>query len=237
MPIYLLPPDPSIFPDPRLAGPEGLLALGGDLSLERLLTAYSQGIFPWYGEGDPILWWSPDPRLVLFPERLHVPRRLRRFVRDCPWEVTLDRDFERVMRACGQIRRPQGQGTWIVAEMVSAYVALHRAGYAHSVEVRENGELVGGLYGVALGRAFFGESMFHLRPEASKVALLALVDRLRAWMFHFIDCQQTTEHMLRFGAQEVPRATFLRMLDRALESPDMPGSWANRVVEGMAVEF
>ncbi|NDY57082.1 leucyl/phenylalanyl-tRNA--protein transferase [Desulfovibrio sulfodismutans] len=218
MPIFALSDDPDDlrFPPPRLAEPGGLLAVGGDLSVPRLLAAYSQGIFPWYDDDSPILWWSPDPRPVLFPAELHVPRRLERLLRQNRFEVTLNTDFPAVIAACARVHRPGQPGTWITAEMVAAYVALHRAGFAHSVEARQDGVLVGGAYGVALGRAFFGESMFHLVPEASKAAFVTLARHLYARGCSFIDCQQTTEHMARFGCREIPREDFLRLVREAL---------------------
>ncbi|MFZ5813087.1 MAG: leucyl/phenylalanyl-tRNA--protein transferase [Thermodesulfobacteriota bacterium] len=218
MSIFVLSDDPDDlrFPPPSLAGPEGLLAVGGDLSVPRLLSAYSQGIFPWYDATSPILWWSPDPRPVLFPAELHVPRRLERMLRQNRFDIGFDMDFPAVIRACAGVRRPGQRGTWITQAMTRAYIDLHRAGFAHSVEARLDGRLVGGVYGVALGRAFFGESMFHLEPDASKAAFVVLVRRLEALGFHFIDCQQTTAHLARFGSREVPRAEFLSLLSRAL---------------------
>ncbi len=218
MSIFVLSDDPDDlrFPPPSLAGPEGLLAVGGDLSVPRLLSAYSQGIFPWYDAASPILWWSPDPRPVLFPAEFHVPRRLERVVRQKRFDIGFDTDFPAVIQACAGVRRPGQRGTWITRAMVRAYIDLHRAGFAHSVEARLDGRLVGGVYGVALGRAFFGESMFHLEPDASKAAFVALVRRLEDLGFHFIDCQQTTAHMARFGSREMPRAEFLSLLSRAL---------------------
>ncbi len=218
MSIFVLSDDPGDlrFPPPSLAGPEGLLAVGGDLSVPRLLSAYSQGIFPWYDAASPILWWSPDPRPVLFPAELHVSRRLERLVRQKRFDIGFDTDFPAVIRACARVRRPGQRGTWITRAMIRAYIDLHRAGFAHSVEARLDGRLVGGVYGVALGRAFFGESMFHLEPDASKAAFVALVRRLDDLGFHFIDCQQTTAHLSRFGSRELPRAKFLSLLSRAL---------------------
>ncbi|THB69314.1 MAG: leucyl/phenylalanyl-tRNA--protein transferase [Desulfovibrio sp.] len=230
MPVYWLPDNPRIFPDPELAAPDGLVALGGDLCVDRLLTAYSRGIFPWYGEGLPILWWSLDPRCVLFPENLHVSRSLRKAVDSRRFQVTLDTAFPQVIRECAKAPRPQGDGTWIVEEMVQGYIDLHEAGFAHSVEAwLESGkgpELVGGLYGVSLGKAFFGESMFHTEPDASKVALVHLVEQLTCWGFTLVDCQQTTEHMLRFGAREIPRRAFNRLLAEAIDYPTRKGKWA-----------
>lgn len=229
MTIFYLPPECIVFPDPEEADADGLLAVGGDLSLPRLVAAYARGIFPWYGQGTPILWWSPDPRLALEPSQLHVSKSLRRVLNKKTFRITLDQDFERVIRCCAAVPRPQGEGTWIVEEMVEAYVVLHRAGFAHSVEAWRNHRLVGGFYGVALGRAFFGESMFFHEPNASKVAFVTFVRTLEKWGFSLVDCQQTTQHMLRFGAQEWPRGLFLERLEEALETPlpkqGRAGSW------------
>lgn len=225
MPVFRLPVEP-VFPDPALAGPAGLLAVGGDLSQARLLAAYRQGIFPWYSAGEPILWWSPDPRMVLYPEELRISRSLRRVLRRHPFAVTIDRSFSEVIRACARVPRPDQAGTWITSEMERAYVRLHRAGVAHSVECRLDGELAGGLYGVALGRCFFGESMFHHRPEASKVAFACLVPALRAAGFRLIDCQQRTPLLASFGAREIPRSLFLQQLRQwGGEEVPFPRGW------------
>lgn len=214
------PRNRSAFPDVRhaLEHPNGLLAFGGDLSPERLENAYRRGIFPWFSAGDPILWWSPDPRTVLFPERLRVPRSLRKRLRRQPFRVTMDRDFSEVIRGCAAPRDEQG-GTWILPEMIRAYEALHQRGIAHSIEVRQDGELVGGLYGVAVGRAFFGESMFSRATDASKVALVHLCERLLHWGFGLIDCQMRTEHLMRLGALEISRDELVRRLDRLCRQP------------------
>lgn len=224
MPVYRLSRE-LVFPDPREAEPSGLLAVGGDLGSGRLLLAYSMGIFPWYGEGQPILWWSPDPRCVLDLDDLHVSRRLRRVLNQGRFVVTFDADFRGVIRACASVDRHGQDGTWITPEMERAYVRLHDAGLAHSAECWRGRELVGGIYGVALGRGFFGESMFHRAADASKVALARLVERLAGWGFHFIDAQVTTSHMLSLGAREVPREAFLASLDEALRHPTRRGSW------------
>ncbi len=202
------------FPPVEHALPEGLLAVGGDLGLERLLLAYRNGIFPWYAPGEPILWWSPDPRLVLLPGSLHVPRSLRRVLNRGRFRFTLDQAFVAVIHACAADRRQSG--TWLVPEMISAYIRLHQAGYAHSLEVWREGRLAGGLYGVALGRCFFGESMFHRESDASKAGLVHLVRHLEAMGFSLIDCQVTTAHLVRFGARQMPRREFLDRLRRAL---------------------
>jgi len=225
MTIYRLFEEP-IFPDPAEAEPDGLLAVGGDLSPQRLLAAYASGIFPWYGEDSPILWWSTDPRLVLRPERLHLSRSLRRVLGRGVFTFTMDTAFEAVIRACGAASRPGQRGTWLVPEMVEAYVAMHDLGYAHSVETWCDGELVGGLYGVSLGSAFFGESMFHAVADASKAAFAVLARQLARWDFTLIDCQQTTAHMLRFGAEEMLRFRFLALLREAMSHPTRPGRWA-----------
>lgn len=213
------------FPDPRAADPEGLLAIGGDLSPERLLAAYESGIFPWYETG-PILWFSPDPRLVLLPARLHVGRSLAKVLRRGRYEVRLDTAFRAVVAACAEAPRPDQDGTWINDDMIEAYVRLHELGYAHSAEAYEGDELVGGLYGVSIGAAFFGESMFAGRSDASKVAFVRLVRQLEVWGFHFVDCQVETEHLVRFGAVLWPRDRFLDALASALEAPTRVGRWS-----------
>ncbi|ADO69740.1 leucyl/phenylalanyl-tRNA--protein transferase [Stigmatella aurantiaca] len=226
MPIYLLDPeDPQSFPPPDRADASGLLAVGGDLSPERLLTAYSQGIFPWYSEGQPLLWHSPNPRFVLEPDKLHVGRSLRKTMKAGTYEVRWDTAFEQVISACSETPRPGQNGTWITDAMLEAYVTLHHLGFAHSVEAWADGELKGGLYGVSLGAAFFGESMFAHAPDASKVAFATSVERLKAWGFHFIDCQVETEHLARFGAEPWPRRRFLGALAQALEEPTRRGPW------------
>lgn len=214
------------FPAVEHATPEGLLAIGGDLQTERLLEAYRHGIFPWYNEGQPILWWSPDPRTVLFPDRLHVSRSLKRSLRPGRFLVTFDRSFDRVVRHCAGPRpqHPEG-GTWITPAMIEAYVALHEEGYAHSVETWQGDQLVGGLYGVAIGSAFFAESMFTKVDDASKVALVSLVRQLRAWSFRIIDCQQSSPHVLRLGAEDIPRREYIEHLSKAVTQPGRPGRW------------
>ncbi len=224
MPVFRLPREP-VFPDPARAEPDGLLAVGGDLSPERLLTSYAAGIFPWYGAGSPILWWSPDPRLVLEPARLHVPRSLHRTIRRGRYRVSSDEAFERVIERCAARPRPGQDGTWITDDMVQAYVDLHRLGFAHSFEAWEAGDLAGGLYGVSLGAAFFGESMFADRPDASKVAFVKSVAWLAAHQVNLVDCQVRTEHLVRFGAHEIPRRTFLHRLHEALRHPTLRGRW------------
>jgi len=204
--------------------PNGLLAAGGDLSVARLLEAYRHGIFPWFSEGQPILWWSPDPRMVLLPAELKVSRSLAKTLRKSRFEVRADTVFRDVIENCRMPRRDQG-GTWITAPMVEAYCELHRAGVAHSVETWLDGELVGGLYGVALGRAFFGESMFMRAADASKVALVTLVRQLERWGFGMIDCQMNTAHLASFGAREIPRAEFTRRLQELIHYAPVPVPW------------
>lgn len=222
--MYRLHDDRLGFPAPEQAGPEGLLAIGGDLSPARLLAAYAHGIFPWYNRGQPILWWSPDPRMVLFPGELRVRRSLEKRVRNAGFEVTLDRAFADVVAGCAAPRGEEA-GTWITTEMYEAYCALHALGYAHSTECWLRGELVGGLYGVALGRAFFGESMFSRAPDASKVALVRLVQHLGARDYRFVDCQVRSAHLASLGARDISRAEFLRRLEEALTQPTERGPW------------
>jgi leucyl/phenylalanyl-tRNA--protein transferase len=213
-----------IFPPPELAE-DGLLAVGGDLSPERLLLAYTRGIFPWYEEGQPILWHSPDPRLVLAAGDLHVPRSLERTLRRGTFRITLDAAFGRVVDACASTPRRRQRGTWITGEMRRAYQRLHQAGCAHSAEAWRGNRLAGGLYGVSLGGVFFGESMFAREADASKAAFVTLVRQLRTWGIALIDCQVATEHLERFGAREWPRDRFLAALEAALEQPTHWGNW------------
>jgi len=225
MPIYRLTKD-LIFPPPGNAEPDGLLAVGGDLSSDRLLLAYQSGIFPWYGEGLPILWWSPDPRLVLAPGDFHVSRRLARTIKQGRFKITFDVAFSAVILACATVPRRGQDGTWITPAMRRAYIRLHRLGYAHSVESWLDGNLVGGIYGVSLGKCFFGESMFSYESNASKAAMAALVERLKQWDFRMLDAQVTTRHLLSLGAREISRKVFLKQLDAALELPTIRGSWS-----------
>lgn len=223
MPIYQL--DERILFPPASHAEDGLLAVGGDLSPERLILAYSQGIFPWYDADQPILWHSPDPRMVLVPDELRVPRSLRKIARKQPYRLSLDEAFPEVIHACATVDRPEQDGTWITRDMEAGYVELHARGVAHSVEAWREEELVGGLYGVSLGAAFFGESMFARASDASKLALVALVAQLDAWQFQFVDCQVRTLHLARFGAADWPRTRYLRALDRALAHPTRRGPW------------
>lgn len=229
--LFQLAPRPTApFPDPALAEtePNGLLAVGGDLSPQRLRSAYRLGIFPWYGAGQPILWWSPDPRLVLFPDRLRISRSLRKTLRRGAFTVSLDRDFGAVIRACAA-PRPDADGTWILPEIARAYERLHALGLAHSAEAWQGDELVGGLYGVAMGRVFFGESMFTRASDASKVALVHLVRSLAGWGYVLIDCQVYTPHLASLGAVEIPRAEFQRRLAEAVDQPVAVHAWDARL--------
>lgn len=214
------------FPPPHLAmrEPNGLLAIGGDLSVSRLLRAYSQGIFPWYNPDEPILWWCPDPRSVLLPAAMHVSRSLRRAVNRGDYAVTLDRCFDAVLEACAG-PRATSRGTWLGDDMRRAYRQLHERGYAHSVEVWRDGALIGGLYGVSLGRVFFGESMFSHADDASKIALYWLCRQLDAWAFDMVDCQVSSAHLGSLGAIDLPRIDFLRRLALAQDSPRRPTPW------------
>ena len=207
-----------------LKSPNGLLCAGGDLSPRRLLDAYAHGIFPWFSEGDPILWWSPDPRMVLYPAELKVSRSLRRTVDRGVFETRFDTAFREVIAECAAPREGQS-GTWIVPEMVSAYTALHEMGFVHSVESWRDGELVGGLYGMSIGNVFFGESMFTRAPDASKVALVKLVERLAAGGCRLIDCQQATAHLASLGAREVPRRQFAKQVRESIQYPLSGGHW------------
>ena len=224
MPVFRLTED-LIFPSPELAEEDGLLAVGGDLCKERLLLAYSNGIFPWYSDDLPILWWSPDPRLVLFPKDLKVSRSLRQTMGKGTYKVTFDKAFERVIRSCADLPRKEGQGTWISEDMIKAYCRLHDAGFAHSVESWAGEELAGGLYGVALGGTFFGESMFAIKKDASKTAFVTLVRKLIEWDCSLIDCQVTTKHLLSMGAREIPRSEFLKIVKQSSSIPMPKGKW------------
>ncbi len=208
MPVFMLNKE-HIFPDPELAEENGLVAIGGDLSINRLLAAYANGIFPWYMKGEPILWWSPNPRCILFPENIHISKSMKKFLNKNIYKVTYDVSFDRVIGMCRSLRENE---TWITDEMTDAYIRLHKAGFAHSVEVWHEEKLVGGLYGVSLGTAFFGESMFSTMENASKVALISLSQRLKAAGFKLIDCQVYNEHLKSMGAVNIPRIEFLRLL-------------------------
>ena len=214
------------FPPLEAASPEGLLAVGGDLNPDRLLSAYRQGVFPWFSDGQPILWWSPNPRAILYPADLHISRSLRKSLRTQGFAVTADRAFDDVIQRCAESRNAR-EGTWITSGMQEAYCTLHRMGYAHSVETWQNGQLVGGLYGLAIGKAFFGESMFSQITDASKTALVALSVSLTAGGYHFIDCQVVSEHLNSLGAKAVPRYRFSSELKQAVETPvnETPWNW------------
>src|SRR4051812_3590301 len=224
MPVFRLD-DRLVFPPVHLAE-DGLLALGGDLRPERLLLGYTQGIFPWYAENLPILWHSPDPRMIMTTRDLVIQRSLRKAIRKRPYELTIDKAFSDVLLGCAESPRPGQTGTWLIPEMIDAYMKLHDLGFAHSFEAWTlEGELAGGLYGVSLGAAFFGESMFARGPDASKIAYVASVRQLDAWKIGLIDCQVHTDHLERFGAYEVPRLEYLQLLTRALDEPTKRGRW------------
>lgn len=225
MPVYLLSDD-LVFPPPQLASEEGLLAVGGDLSQERLLLAYRMGIFPWYSKSEPILWWSPDPRLVLYPWEIHVSKTLKKIIKRGVFQITMDTAFEEVIRACAHVHEKYDGGTWIVDDMIDAYSRLHQSGYAHSVEAWHGGRLVGGLYGLSLGGSFFGESMFSQLSSASSVALVRLAEYLSEKSFDMIDCQVITPHLKRFGAKEIPRDRYLKQLRRSLSMQTITGKWS-----------
>lgn len=226
MPVFFLG-DEHIFPDTDKAAENGLLAVGGDLHPDRLIEAYRQGIFPWYSEDDPLLWWFTSPRMVLFPSEIHVSKRLGRYIRSDLFSVTYDKCFPLVIDNCAAIRKDNGEGTWITDDMREAYCTLHDLGYAHSVECWQAGELAGGLYGVTLGEVFFGESMFSCRNNASKTAFVALVSLLQRRSFQIIDCQMTTEHLQRFGAREISGRTFRRLLRKHIQNIQPEGHWKN----------
>lgn len=223
----LIPPlrQDLIFPNPRYAASEGLLAFGGDLSPNRLLTAYRKGIFPWYSADDPILWWSPNPRSILYPKNFKLSKSLKRVVKNGNFVVKFDHAFEEVIGYCSKVPREGQNGTWLLDEMREAYIELHHMGYAHSVETYLDGELVGGLYGLSMGRAFFGESMFSLRSNSSKVAFKALCDTLDSRGYDFIDCQVRNDHLASLGAVDIERDIFLDELDSSLKKPSDIGSW------------
>ena len=225
MPIQVLTSEIK-FPSPNLATEEGLLAIGGDLRVERLLEAYRNGIFPWFSEGEPILWWSPTPRLVVFPADYKPAKSLRQKINQKKFDIAFDTNFEEVIKECALLSRNDQYGTWITPEMEEAYINLHKAGYAHSVESYQNGRLVGGLYGVSLGRAFFGESMFFTVSDASKVAFHYLVKYAVENDFELIDAQQDTPHLRRLGGTLISRQEFLILLGKALKAPTIKGKWS-----------
>lgn len=223
--IFRLPAE-HVFPDPELAETSGLLAIGGDLHPRRVMRGYRRGIFPWYAEDQPILWWSPDPRSVLIPSRLNIQRSLKKRLRQAPYTIRLDTAFSEVIHACGAISRPDQDGSWITADMEDAYIRLHELGYAHSAEAWMDGELVGGLYGVILGGVFFGESMFSRASDASKIAFVHLVRQLEHWGVELIDCQLQTDHLDRFGAEPMARCTFIETIDRLADKQVAPPQWS-----------
>lgn len=229
MPIYRLT-DQLIFP-PVTEAEEGILAVGGDLSAARLLLAYRSGIFPWYSEREPIIWWSPDPRFILYPKKLKVRKSMAQFIRNTDLQVTMDSAFPDVVAACAQQKREGQAGTWITPEMATAYIELHENGFAHSVEVWSRKKLVGGLYGVSIGRLFFGESMFFRKSNASKLAFISLVRELERRDFLLVDCQVETAHLVSLGGESIPRDTFMQLLDQGLDHPGYPGSWADWLEE------
>lgn len=228
MAIYSLGNEPQ-FPHPNLADDEGLLAVGGQLGIEWLILAYENGIFPWYNNENPILWWSPNPRIVIYPDRFKVSKSFKRLIKKSPFCVKFDTQFEEVISNCKSIPRNGEEGTWITDEMKEAYIDLHYHGIAHSVEVFEQKKLVGGLYGVSLGKVFFGESMFFKKRDASKVALYYLCKELSKWNFHFIDAQVETDHLISLGAQTIPRTEFLKKLEKALKFPTCKGKWTKTI--------
>jgi leucyl/phenylalanyl-tRNA--protein transferase len=223
LPIYLLN-DKLSFP-PVEGAEDGLVAVGGDLSPERLLLAYRSGIFPWYNEEDPILWHSPEERFVLMLDDFHISKSMRRVLNSKKFSVTFDTDFNFVIQQCASVIRKEEAGTWITADMIEAYTTLHHLGFAHSVEVWHNEKIVGGIYGVSLGKCFFAESMFHTATNASKFAIIKLVEYLKLQDFHFIDAQVYTEHVASLGAKEIPRHEFIEMLQNSLKSDNRTGKW------------
>lgn len=214
-----------IFPNPDYAEEDGLLAIGGDLSLERLLLAYSNGIFPWPAEGYPLLWWSPNPRLVLFLNNFKLSKSLKKTIEKQKFEIKIDTDFEQIIQNCSNAKRMGQDGTWITLDIVNAYIKMYYEGFAHCIGAYYDGRLVGGLYGISLGSAFFGESMFHLESDASKVAFYYLVKIAKLFNFHYIDAQTTTTHLLSLGAQEIERTDFLKLLDESNENATYRGNW------------
>lgn len=223
MPIYQITKD-LIFPHPELASEDGILGIGGDLSPQRLLLAYRNGIFPWFSKEDPILWWSPDPRFVLFPEKICVSRSMQKLLRKDVYQITYDRAFREVITQCGALREHK-EGTWITEDMVEAYCKLHQLGFAHSVETWYEGKLVGGLYGISLGRCFFGESMFSRMDNASKAAFITLTRALIIRQFLLIDCQVYTKHLESLGAENISRKAFLQVISRGVQDQTIQGKW------------
>ena len=227
MPVYELLADSHAFPLGREADPDGLLAVGGDLSPGRLLTAYSKGIFPWFSQGEPIYWWSPAPRMLLYPEKLHISKSMRPLIHKNAFSVAVDTVFEQVILACRNSSRSGQFGTWITEGMVEAYLKLHELGFAHSIEVWQNKNLIGGLYGISLGKTYFGESMFSKVSNASKYGFIFLVQALNRLNFDMIDCQIKSDHLLSLGAEEVSREKFDQLLQESMKEEDLRGSWTN----------
>lgn len=225
IPIPRLSKYDYIFPDPRFASKEGLVAWGGDLNPNRVLEAYKQGIFPWFNEDDPILWWSPDPRFVLYLDDFKISRSLKKVLKKDIFEVRVDTNFYGVIKGCQTMKRKEGEGTWILPEVIDTFTILHERGFAHSIEVYQDDRLVGGLYGLSMGAAFFGESMFSKVSNASKVAFVKLVEIAREFNFDFIDCQIPSDHLRRVGAKEISRDRFLDELELALKKPSIIGKW------------
>ncbi|SHN51040.1 leucyl/phenylalanyl-tRNA--protein transferase [Desulfovibrio litoralis] len=223
--MFLLSRNTVDFPDPALADEDGILAVGGDLTPVRLLTAYSLGIFPWYNEDSPILWWHPDPRCVLFLNEFHLPKSLKKVINAGTFELRIDTAFEAVIKSCANSFRPNQEGTWLTQEMQQAYLHLHKLGFAHSIESWQNNKLCGGVYGVALGNIFFGESMFYKEPNASKIAFYGLVTLLKKLNFRLLDCQQRSENVLRFGAREISRQAFMQELSKNMLEETLRGNW------------
>ena len=229
MPVYLLNEEIS-FPNPNNSNEQGIVAVGGDLSTERLLHAYSVGIFPWYSVESPIIWWSPDPRTILFPEEFKVSKSLQSKINKNIFQVKFDTNFADVIENCASVPRIDQEDTWITDDMKKAYINLHQKGYCHSVETYYNNKLVGGLYGISLGNAFFGESMFHIKTDASKVALYFLVEKLKKWNFDFIDVQQETDHLKSMGAKIIDRKKFLTLLKNSNQSLTRKGNWSGEIL-------
>lgn len=228
MPVFLLPEDEIGFPDPQLAEEDGLLAVGGDLSPMSLLSAYSSGIFPWFNDGDPILWWSLDPRLLCFPDEAKFSKSLLGRIRRKEYQIKIDTAFREVITQCAfTCRAGQVEGTWITNDVINAYCKLHELGYAHSFETYKDNKLIGGLYGISIGKMFSGESMFYLQTDASKIAFYYLVQVAKLLQFYFIDCQQVTSHLQTMGARPVPRMDFLNLLGKSIQNETIRGSWSD----------
>lgn len=225
MPVYKLDEEFLSFPPATETNPEGLLAIGGKLSEDWLLTAYANGLFPWFNPGEPILWWSPDPRCVIFPDKVHISKSMHRVLNNSEIEFRLDTNFESVIRHCANVDRKDENGTWITDEMIDAYSKLYDIGMAHSAELYRGDELIGGLYGVSIGSVFFGESMFSMEKNASKVVLIRLCAWLQKRGFELFDCQIFSPHLARMGAEEMSRVEFLRRLESGLEKPTIRGKW------------